>query len=41
VLCDQLRCLSWQGRNARMVGAAPAEVLDEARAKIAALMGIE
>jgi mRNA interferase MazF len=41
VLCDQLRCLSWPERNLRIVGTAPAEVLDEARAKIAALIGIE
>jgi mRNA interferase MazF len=41
VLCDQLRCLSWQERNTRIVGAAPAEVLDEVRAKIAALIGME
>jgi mRNA-degrading endonuclease toxin of MazEF toxin-antitoxin module len=41
VLSDQLRCLSWQERHARIVGAASAEVVDDVRAKIAALMGIE
>jgi mRNA interferase MazF len=41
VLSDQLRCLSWPERNMRIVGAAPAEVLDEVRAKIAALIGVE
>jgi mRNA-degrading endonuclease toxin of MazEF toxin-antitoxin module len=39
VLCDQLRCLSWPKRNIR-IGTAPAEVVDEVRAKIAALIGI-
>jgi mRNA interferase MazF len=41
VLSDQLRCLSWPERNVRIVGTAPAEVVDEVRAKIAALIGIE
>jgi mRNA interferase MazF len=41
VLNDQLGCLSWPQRNLRIVGTAPAEVVDEVRAKIAALIGIE
>jgi mRNA interferase MazF len=41
VLSDQLRCLSWPERNMRIVGAAPAEILDEVRAKLVALIGIE
>jgi mRNA interferase MazF len=41
VLCDQLGCLSWPERDLRIVGTAPAEVVDEVRAKIAALIGIE
>jgi mRNA interferase MazF len=41
VLSDQLRCLSWPERDVRIVGTAPSEILDEVRAKIAALLGIE
>jgi mRNA interferase MazF len=41
VLSDQLCCLAWPERNIRIVGVAPAAVLDEVREKIAALIGIE
>jgi mRNA interferase MazF len=40
VLSDQLRSVSWPERNAKIIGTAPAQVLEEARAKIAALIGI-
>jgi mRNA interferase MazF len=40
VLADQLRSLSWPDRNIRIIGPAPQQVLDEVRAKIAALIGI-
>ncbi len=41
VLADHVRSLSWPDRIIRIVGVAPAPVLDEVRAKIAALVGIE
>lgn len=41
VLADHVRSLSWVARNAEVKSAAPAAVLDEVRAKIAALIGIE
>jgi mRNA interferase MazF len=41
VLADQVRSLSWIERHARFGAAAPAAVLDEVRAKIAALIEID
>ena len=39
VIVDQLRAVDWRARHARIAGVAPAAVLDEARAKLAALIG--
>jgi mRNA interferase MazF len=41
VLADQMRCLSWVERRAELIAAAPRDVLEETRAKIAALIGID
>jgi len=41
VLADHIRSLSWVERRADLVAAAPANVLDDARAMIAALIGLE
>jgi mRNA interferase MazF len=41
VLADQVRGVSWIERHAKFGAAAPATVLDEVRAKIAALIEIE
>ena len=41
VLADYVRSIAWVARNAEIKGAAPAAVLDEVRAKIAALIGID
>ena len=41
VLADHVRSLSWVARNAEIKGAASTAVLEEVRAKIAALIGIE
>jgi mRNA interferase MazF len=41
VLADQVRSLSWVDRRAKFGAAAPAAVLDDVRAKIAALIEIE
>ncbi len=38
VLCDQLKSLDWKSRRARRICPAPADVLDEATAKILALI---
>jgi mRNA interferase MazF len=41
VLADHVRSISWVARNAEIKSAAPAAVLDEVRAKIATLIGID
>jgi len=38
-LVDQVRMVDWRARNAKPAGAAPATTLDEARAKLGALIG--
>jgi len=40
VLVDHVRSLSWVARNAEVKSAASTAVLEEVRAKIAALIGI-
>jgi len=40
VLADQVRCVDWRARFAKSAGAAPAAVLEEARAKLASLAGL-
>ena len=39
VLVDQVRIVDWRARRAKVAGAAPGAVLDEACAKLAALIG--
>lgn len=39
VLCDHLKNLDWKARRAERAGRAPAEVLEEVRAKLAPLLG--
>jgi mRNA interferase MazF len=39
VLVDQVRVVDWRARRAKIAGPAPAIVLDEACAKLAALFG--
>lgn len=41
VLADQVKSLDWRGRRAAWIAAAPAEVLDEAVAKILVLVDPE
>lgn len=38
VLCDQIKSLDWRVRRAKRLGPAPATVMDEALAKIIALI---
>jgi mRNA interferase MazF len=40
VLTDQVRCVDWRARFATSAGFAPPAVLEDARAKLAALAGI-
>ena len=39
VIVDQVRIIDWRARHAKIAGAASGAVLDEARAKLAALIG--
>jgi mRNA interferase MazF len=41
VLSDQLRTLSWPTRNTEIIGRAPANVINDVREKIAALLDID
>ena len=41
VLADQVRCIDWRARSARPAGPAPPGVLEEARAKLSALAGLD
>jgi mRNA interferase MazF len=41
VLVDQIRCIDWRARGARSAGPSAPGVLEEARAKLAALVGLE
>jgi mRNA interferase MazF len=38
-MLDQVRVVDWRARNAKLAGAVTAAVLEEARAKLAALIG--
>ena len=38
-MLDQVRVIDWRARNAKHAGAVPAAILDEARAKLGALIG--
>jgi mRNA-degrading endonuclease toxin of MazEF toxin-antitoxin module len=40
VLTDQMRSLSWTARNANLAGRAPADLLEDVREKVAALIEI-
>jgi mRNA interferase MazF len=40
VLVDQIRCIDWRARPTHPAGAAPPSVLEEVRAKLAALTGL-
>ena len=41
VLADQLRNVSWSERRASFIARVPADVVDDTRAKIAALIGLD
>jgi mRNA interferase MazF len=38
ILADQLKCLDWRSRQAKLIDEAPPEVINETLAKIAALV---
>jgi mRNA interferase MazF len=38
VLADQVRCLDWKSRNARVAGVVPKQTLDEVVAKLLAII---
>lgn len=40
VLVDQVRTIDWRARFAKPAGAAPAELLDEVRARLAPVLGL-
>lgn len=41
ILVDQVRSVSWEKRYVKMAGAAPIELLDEVRERLAVLLGID
>ena len=41
ILVDQVRSISWEKRYVKMADVAPAELLDEVRERLAALLQIE
>ena len=41
ILVDQVRSLSWEERYVKIAGAAPVELLDEVRERLAALLQID
>jgi mRNA interferase MazF len=41
ILVDQLRSLSWEKRYVKMAGAAPVQVLDDVRERLAVLLQID
>ena len=40
ILVDQIRCIDWRARPTPAAGTAPAGVLEEARGKLSALVGL-
>jgi mRNA interferase MazF len=41
IMADQVRALSWRARGAELAAAAPPELLDDVRARLAALIGVD
>jgi mRNA interferase MazF len=41
ILADQMRALAWAEREAKFIGVAPSNVLEEVREKLAVLLGID
>jgi len=41
ILVDQVRSVSWENRYAKMAGAAPVELLDDVRERLAVLLQID